>query len=64
MAKIIAFMGASDTKVWISPAHVTRVIDNGEGLVTIYFVGGQPAQTMQVKGVADEVVAKLNSASD
>lgn len=63
MAKIIAFMGADDAKVWLNPAYVTRVGQSGTGYVSVHLATATGGPLL-LKGEADEVVAKINEAMD
>lgn len=61
MARIIAFLGAADDKVWINPDFVMRVASSGTGYVSVYLADGG---SLSLKGEADEVVSKLNARLD
>lgn len=58
MAKLIAFAGTNDEKVWINPGAVAMVEQDDEKVV-VYFERNDMPHVF-IKGEADEVVKKLN----
>jgi predicted phosphodiesterase len=58
MAKLIAFAGLNDEKVWINPGSVAMV-EQEKDKVVVYFERADMPHVF-LKGEADEVVNKLN----
>lgn len=58
MAKLIAFAGINDEKVWINPGAVAMVEQEPDKVVVYFERSDMPS--VFLKGEADAVVAKLN----
>ena len=62
MSKLIEIAGLAGDRIWVNPAHIIRVMSAGEGRTRLLFTA--PGEDIVVAGAADEMVAKLNHATD
>lgn len=62
MATIVSFPKPNGGRVWINPAHVTKIEENSMGHAAIYLVSGE--KSVPVDGSAENVAIALNANKD